>query len=143
MRRSMNHAFSEQALRSQEDIITGYVHLMIAKLHLQAKTQASVDAARWMNATTFDITGDLTFGEPFGALDADADYPWIEHLFDGLKWMNISTTLMQYSIVGTPVIALMQKLPALSQAREKYLGYVDQRLDKRVGSKTDRNDFIG
>ncbi|KAF1928356.1 putative benzoate 4-monooxygenase cytochrome P450, partial [Didymella exigua CBS 183.55] len=143
MRRSMNHAFSEQALRSQEDIITGYVSLMISKLHLRAKQQSPVDATRWLNATTFDITGDLTFGEPFGALDADAHYPWIEHLFDGLKWVILGTTLSQYPVIGVPFVALLRSLPALAQAREKYHGYVDRRLGKRLSSKTDRNDFIG
>lgn len=143
MRRSLNHAFSEQALRNQEDIITGYIDLLISKLHLRAKTQTPVDATRWMNATTFDITGDLIFGEPFGALDADADYPWIKHLFDGLMWINFATTLMQYPIVGKPVIALLRSLPALAQAKARYIGYVDQKLGKRLGLKTDRNDFIG
>lgn len=64
----------------------------------------------WMNAITFDITGDLTFGEPFGALSADANHPWIEHLFDGLKWINIATTFMQYPLIATPVFALSRKL---------------------------------
>ncbi|KAJ4373726.1 hypothetical protein N0V86_007869 [Didymella sp. IMI 355093] len=143
MRRSMNHAFSEQALRSQEEIITGYLDLLVSKLHLRAKEQIPIDANRWVNSTTFDITGDLTFGEPFGALDADADYPWVEHLFDGLKWYNLANTLRQYPIVGTPVIALLRSIPALARAREKYLGYVDDKLDKRLSAKTDRNDFIG
>ncbi|KAF2626333.1 cytochrome P450 monooxygenase-like protein [Macroventuria anomochaeta] len=142
MRRSINHAFSEQALRSQENIITGYITFMISKLHARAQTQTPIDVTRWMNATTFDITGDLAFGEPFGALEADACHSWIENTFAGLKWVRLMAPLRAYPIFGVPIFALLRRWPALEQARKRQFGYLDEKLERRLRSKTDRNDFL-
>jgi hypothetical protein len=139
----MNHAFSEQALRSQESIITGYIDLMISKLHEKAQSQSAVDMMRWMNATTFDVTGDLAFGEPFGALEADANHSWVENTFHGLKWLRWMAPLRVYSIVGAPIFALLRMWPALERARKRHTGPLDQRLEKRLNMKTERNDFLG
>lgn len=117
MRRSMNHAFSEQALRSREEFITGYGNLLITKLQVRANQQTAVDITRWLNATTFDITGDLAFAEPFGALDSNAEHRWIEDTFAGLKWARLMAPLRAYPIVGVPVFALLRRLPALELAR--------------------------
>ena len=143
MRRCLNHAFSEQALRSQESIITGYITLMISKLHARAESQTAIDATRWMNATTFDITGDLAFGEPFGALEADASHSWIEDTFAQLKWIRLMAPLLAYPIVGVPVFALLRRWPALETARKRHLGYLEQKLERRLKSNTDRKDITG
>ncbi|KAK1954620.1 cytochrome P450 [Colletotrichum sublineola] len=34
-----------------------------------------VDVVKWFNYTTFDIIGDLSFGEPFGCLDDETYHP--------------------------------------------------------------------
>ncbi|OKL57586.1 hypothetical protein UA08_07275 [Talaromyces atroroseus] len=69
MRRLLSHAFSESSLRGQGPIIGSYVNLLIQRLHDVAQNGArSVDLVPWFNYTTFDIIGDLAFGEPFNCL---------------------------------------------------------------------------
>lgn len=54
-RRTLSHAFSEQALRLQEDLIKGYVDLLIKSLREEADADKVIDATMWYNLTTFDI----------------------------------------------------------------------------------------
>lgn len=143
MRRCLNHAFSEQALRSQESIITGYIELLIEKLHEKATSQTPIDVTRWMNATTFDITGNLAFGEALGALKANATHSFIDETFAKLKWIRLMAPLRAYPIVGRPVFALMKRVSFFENARKKHYAYLNERLERRLKSGSQRKDFIG
>lgn len=70
MRRLLAHAFSDRALREQESLLHFYADLLVQKLHenLNHSHSEVVDIARWYNFTTFDLIGDLAFGEPFQCL---------------------------------------------------------------------------
>jgi len=69
MRRMLAHAFSTKALMEQEDIIQGYVDLLIKRVGQRyAEKERGPDGeycnlVKWYNYTTFDIIGDLAFGE--------------------------------------------------------------------------------
>uniref|UniRef100_L2G907 Cytochrome p450 monooxygenase n=1 Tax=Colletotrichum fructicola (strain Nara gc5) TaxID=1213859 RepID=L2G907_COLFN len=83
LRRQMAHGFSDRALREQQPVIMKYVDLFIQRLKEQAVRQSAasiheatpfvrkgdeepVNLTLWYNYCTFDIIGDLAFGEPFG-----------------------------------------------------------------------------
>lgn len=68
-RRALAHAFSLKALMEQEDILQGYVSKFIASLKAMGDRGEMFNLVNWYNFTTFDIIGDLAFGEPFGCLD--------------------------------------------------------------------------
>jgi cytochrome P450 len=67
-RRALAYAFSKKALMEQEDILLGYVRKFISCLEEFAREGKPVNLVNWFNYTTFDIIGDLSFGEPFGCL---------------------------------------------------------------------------
>jgi cytochrome P450 len=67
-RRALSHAFSQKALLEQESIIKGYVDMFIERLTPFAATDRELNMCDWFNFTTFDIIGDMAFGEPFGCL---------------------------------------------------------------------------
>ena len=70
MRRLLTHAFSSKALKEQEQILHIYADMLIEKLaDMMRGTQHAIDdMTRWYNFTTFDLIGDLAFGESFGCL---------------------------------------------------------------------------
>jgi averantin hydroxylase len=73
-RRLLSHAFSDKGLRKQEPIITHYVDLLIRRLYEYAD-QGPQNILDWYNWTTFDLTGDLTFSEPFHCLENARTHP--------------------------------------------------------------------
>jgi cytochrome P450 len=62
LRRTMAHGFSDRSMREQQPIIKGYVDLLISRLKENC-TKGKVDIMAWYNYTTFDVIGDLAFGE--------------------------------------------------------------------------------
>ena len=68
-RRALAHAFSQKALTEQEPIIMGYVNKLIENLNRFAANKEKANMVNWFNFTTFDVIGDLSFGEPFGCLE--------------------------------------------------------------------------
>lgn len=69
-RRLLAYAFSDKAMREQEPLIKVYVDLLITQLRKKVGVgEATIDFVAWYNWTTFDIFGDLAFGEPFYCLE--------------------------------------------------------------------------
>ncbi|KAL6706318.1 hypothetical protein ACN47E_005608 [Coniothyrium glycines] len=142
LRRSLNHAFSETALREQEPIIKSYITLMIEKLQERALSNEPVDIMKWLNFTTFDITGDLAFDESFDTLKNGEYNDWIASIL-GMFWAtSILRTLRGYPIVGVPVMALLQFIPGLAAARWRLSTYTHEKVTRRLASKTTRKDFM-
>lgn len=69
-RRALAHAFSKKALMEQEEILLGYTKSFIAKLKKFADEGKPANLVSWFCFCTFDIIGDLSFGEPFGCLES-------------------------------------------------------------------------
>lgn len=101
MRRVLAHAFSEKALRGQEDIIKTYVDLFVSRLAEKAAGEEHIDIMRWFNLTTFDLIGDLAFGKPFGCLESGNYDPWINMLFDTPKFGTMGQAFRRYPLLGS------------------------------------------
>ncbi len=54
-------------MREQEPIIRGYIDKFIVKLHENAGQP--LDMCKWYNFVSFDLIGDLVFGESFQCLE--------------------------------------------------------------------------
>ncbi|KAF2108459.1 cytochrome P450 monooxygenase-like protein [Lophiotrema nucula] len=142
MRRLLSHAFSEQALRSQESLINSYIDLLIEKLHKKTESNSSANLMRWLNYTTFDIIGDLCFGESFEALKNEDYNFWITNIFKGLKIARMFRVFRAYPIVGVPLMSLLKLFPQLANARQKHEQYTIDKTARRLDVKTDRKDFM-
>ncbi|OCL05893.1 cytochrome P450 monooxygenase-like protein [Glonium stellatum] len=142
IRRLLNHAFSDQALRQQESIINSFIDVLIQKLHQKATLGSPVDMVRWLNFTTFDIIGDLCFSESFDALKNEDYHFWIANIFRGLKFSRIFRVLRGYPIIGYPLLGLFQLFPALAKAREKHRQYTEDKTARRLDKKSEQQDFM-
>jgi len=82
-RKIISYAFSERALREQEYILQRYSDLLITRLHDQIKEGKGVQEVNicdWYNFTTFDVLGDLCFGDSFHCLEKGDNHPWVSAL---------------------------------------------------------------
>ena len=89
-RRALAHAFSKQALLEQEPILKGYVNLFVQRLREMAHRGEAANMVSWFNFCTFDIIGDLSFGEPFGCLNEGrrSAMNWLKTRFDYMLIRN-------------------------------------------------------
>jgi cytochrome P450 len=66
-RQTLSPAFSERALREQEGYLQLYSEKLISQLRKYSQ-KGPLDMKHWLTLTTFDIIGNLAFGEGAGAL---------------------------------------------------------------------------
>ena len=143
-RRILSHAFSDRALRQQEDILKHYTDLLINKLHAQVKSSgtpsAVVDITRWYNFTTFDTIGDLLFNDPFHSLENSDDHPWVAAVFNGVKYQHLLTGFHFFPPMASIVSRMMPK--SLREKARQHFEWSHDKITKRIQSETKRPDFL-
>lgn len=93
-KKQFNHAFSDRALTEQESLIGKYLHQLVHVVRKNIATgngTAEVDIAKLYNFTTFDIMGDLTFGEGLGQLETGVESSWVPAVFVTFKFLSTCT----------------------------------------------------
>ena len=142
----MAHAFSDSALQQQEPIMTRYFDLLVQRLQERVAGAADagvVDLVRWYNFTTFDIVGDLSFGESFDALARGRYHPWISQIFAAIKFGGRVGRILR---AWPPLLALLKLVmllvPSIGRAKERHFAFTRDKTVRRLESKTDRKDFM-
>lgn len=140
LRRQMAHGFSEKAMRDQEPMIRGYVDILLQRLHEFCESGTPVILSDWYNYATFDIIGDLAFGEPFGCLQGSNLDGWIKGIFDAGRFGIILQALSFYPSVKR---VLLSMVPAsMTEAREKHKRFTEQKMMRRMEKEEGRPDLI-
>ncbi|GAM34873.1 hypothetical protein TCE0_015f02743 [Talaromyces pinophilus] len=138
IRRTMSHAFSAVALRKQEPLIRDHVKLLIKCL--KEHKGDVVDMVSWYNFTTFDMFGDLAFGETFGCLTNSTYHPWVGMLIMSMKAGYFIIQSQKYPLLEK---ALLYMIPAsLRQRKKDHLSLTQERVANRIAKQTDRPDFL-
>ncbi|KAF7857957.1 hypothetical protein EAF04_009314 [Stromatinia cepivora] len=139
-RRLLSHAFSEKALREQEPLIKRYIDLLILRLYENAG-KGKQNMVHWYNFTTFDIIGDLTFGESFGCLDKSDYHPWVSYTFISFKAATFMAAAKRYGPLAKTVLdKLIPK--KLMQQRRNHQDLTHSKVAARLERKTERKDFM-
>ncbi|MCJ1432335.1 hypothetical protein MMC27_001691 [Xylographa pallens] len=144
IRKLLSYAFSEQAMREQEPLITQYMNMLIRKLHdeIRGPAHGMIDIARWYNLTTFDVVADLCFGESFHALETGVQDPWVSNIFKGVKIARFLRLARAFPSFGAALMFIVSFIPAVVEGAKTHRMYTLQRTEKRLAMKTDRKDFM-
>jgi len=141
MRKLQAHAFSDKALTAQEPILQDYVRQFVAGLKTEAKVaQGGVPLGKWYNFTTFDLIGDLAFGENFGCVDTGELNSWIQTIFDIFEVGSWITESKHYPIIGKLVYFMIPK--ALVEKFPTHKKMAADKATRRMDKDTDRPDFM-
>lgn len=145
MRRLLSHGFSARAMAEQQPLINTYIDLFMERLREHGENGSRpIDASKWFEWTTFDIIGDLAFGESFGCLRTSASHPWVESFFDSMKLIpaiEAISDLPFFSILA-PLYFMLFIPKNLATQRRTSQQSAEESLKKRLGLGTDRPDFV-
>ncbi|KAL8714008.1 MAG: hypothetical protein Q9220_002154 [cf. Caloplaca sp. 1 TL-2023] len=144
IRKLFAHAFSDGALLEQEPILAHYFDLLVARLKRQINGDAGgrVNIMAWYNFTTFDIIGDLTLGEPFGALESGEYHSWIRNVFGSIKFLGVIRFTTIYPGAGLLLKFLQLIRPSLSAKRAAHMAFTAEKIERRLNLETERKDFL-
>ncbi|PWY88534.1 benzoate 4-monooxygenase cytochrome P450 [Aspergillus heteromorphus CBS 117.55] len=141
IRRLLVNSFADKALREQEALIHAHVDLLMETLRAEVSaSRQTVDMAQWFEFVTFDITGDLAFGESFDCVKSKQYHPWVSIVYPSMKSAEFERSLLVYPVL-TPLVKLL--LPRrLVQMRRDHWHMSNEKLQRRLATQTDRKDFL-
>lgn len=140
MRRVLNHAFSERALREHEPVVEGYVNLLISRLHEKIQEGANVDLLDWYSWTSIDVIGDLAFGNKFECLRNRNPHSWV-------TWVTSFTKFVIYLGACNRFDLSRRMLPLLVPKRTMQMfddnwASTAAMVDQRMELGTSKPDFM-
>ncbi|KAM7201352.1 cytochrome P450 [Rhypophila sp. PSN 637] len=139
IRKALSPGFTPRALRSQEPIIQRYVNMLIDRLREQIvasgeKKAAEVDMGQCF--TTFDIFGDLGFGESSDCLQTSKFHPWIALLFNSVKAVSFLVAARYYAWLE---FILIHGIPAsVKKKAAKHYNQIADKVQRRLNWELSR-----
>ncbi|KAM5346017.1 hypothetical protein ACJ41O_011878 [Fusarium nematophilum] len=142
LRRQLSFGFSERCLRGQEPIITRYIDQLISGLHKHCQSGA-VDLMSWYNFATFDIIGDLAFGESFGCLESSDYHPWVRNVFAVVKMASVVQQATHFPWLRALIITALSS-PLTRSKQDAHRQMTREKLLRRIelGRNQERPDLI-
>jgi len=149
MRKLWAHGFSARALQEHEELVQQHVNLLVDHIGKYGQALQGINIVDWFNYMTFDIIGELVFGESFGAVAKGASHPWVSVILDNMH-ASIYIDLMRrfgLSIAFKNVIARLplEKMEAMSKhceiTRQMAAKRLARGLDWKYGSG-EHKDFL-
>lgn len=142
MRRILSHAFSDKALREQEPLLQSYIDSLISglKKQIDSPTKGKVNLADWFNWTTFDMIGDLSFGESFNCLKDEHYHPWVASIVDNLRLIVVQSVTIRFPPLSRLLRLFVPK--SAIEARKTIFGLAKEKVEWRINTKTTRPDFM-
>lgn len=143
-RRLLASAFSDRGMRAQQPMIQSHVDLLIRRLKERCGDgTASVDMCEWYNWTTFDVIGDLAFGEPFGCLEKGATHQWIASIQGNVKVIPVVNAIRRFGLDGVIPLLAPKSLLAMRERNARFTAdKVDQRRRQGAQPRGDLWDGI-
>jgi cytochrome P450 len=144
VRRNLSHAFSDKALREQEQLIMQYVDLLVYRLEEHAEAGKPVDMMSWYNYATFDIICDLTFGEPLYCLRDSVEHNWIRTVIDSVQSFGPSSVKRKYPLFDyyDKAINYFADNTTSMRVRLDFLRKSQEKVTNRLEKGTSRPDFF-
>jgi cytochrome P450 len=112
----------------------------MSNLHDDAKNNRPVDIVAVLNWTTFDIIGDLCFGEPFHNLENRRPHEWLTTLFGMIRLGVIAMQLA--TIPGFSL--LIRALQNYTQTEDSFsfVEHTHELIERRIKHGANRPDFM-
>jgi cytochrome P450 len=142
-RKIFTHAFSDRALKEQEPLFSKYIDVLVERIErtVEADPQSPFDIVKLLNFTTFDIMGDLCFGESLGLLQS-ADYsPWVSMLLGAFKMGARIRAITLFEPFYT--LFTVWKPEKIEKMRQDHFQFSVERVNKRLKTGIERPDIWG
>lgn len=138
-RKTLVHAFSDKSLKEQAPMIEGYVGQLIGQLR-ETKNNNTINLVEWLNFITFDIAGDLCFGESFDNLENCKAHPWVEVSYDFGKGLALIAAVNFYPPLDKLLRLVIPK--QIIQRTTDHIAMSRAKVMKRLSIDSDRPDFV-
>jgi cytochrome P450 len=139
LRRSMNGAFASRSLAEQESILDENVDLLLHQFEQQSKKGLETDLRLWYNYATFDLIGDLAFGESFNCLASSKCHEWVQFVLDYFYAASLLQVVHRFRPLNKLLAILLPS--SLIEKKETHSRLALEKIRRRVQKNT-KPDFM-
>jgi cytochrome P450 len=152
MRRALSHGFSDRGIRDMESRMIAMLDKMLGRLlalcrcrdsmptdRPARKYEAVIDLAKWCNFLTFDMIGELAFGESYKCLETATYHPWVEPIVQLTHYSGILAVLGFYPTLQALLLSVFGGV--ISQRMESHQEHSRVALERRA-KRPDRTDLL-
>jgi hypothetical protein len=145
MRGLLAKGFTGSAMLAQEPLIKQNVDLLFRRFGENIQSGDNVlDMFEWFSYCTFDIIGDLTFGETFGCLKNSMMHPWLATVFANVKLAHtlVLCKRIPFFFFYLPVVETYK----LWRDSGKFEVTIQEVISKHLGKEVEdesKMDFLG
>ncbi|CAN8095155.1 unnamed protein product [Discula destructiva] len=140
-RHLLSSAFSAQGMKRQEPLIRHHVNHLFRSFQEHCTMGRPIDLAKWFNFFSFDIVGDLSFGESFGNMERMDYHPWISTIFDFfVAQHNMAHFRRAYPMLESFVSPILRLFA--TKIIERHNKFMRSQIAKRLALEPSRPDFI-
>ena len=136
-RRFLSYPFSNKGMQEQEPTIQTYIDLMIKRLHA-SDHKSYLDMVKWFNWVTFDIIGDLAFGEPFNCVRDVETHPWIHAIYGNVQLTPFINTFRRYGLFSLSKYIVPKEM---LEMRKTNFQYSSDKVERRRAMGKGKKDF--
>lgn len=144
MRRVFSGGFTERALKKQEPLIQKHTDLLIKRLQdlvkVAEKGSQEVDILEWYSFVSFDIIGDLLFGESFHALETSEHHSWVKKLMAYFKFGARLIALNHFGPIPHVVKWCMPN--SVGENVAAHMEFTRNKVDTRIAQGETRPDLM-
>ncbi|KAI1499291.1 cytochrome P450 [Biscogniauxia marginata] len=133
-------AFTQKALLEQENIIQRCIDSFVYKVGKLGSNPQGVNMVKWYEMISFDIFGELAFGESFGCVERESSHFWLDMILDHLLVVNIMDNLRRYPLL----VAIAKSLPSkwTTGLAKKQTQYSREKVKQRLQKNSNDKDFL-
>jgi tryprostatin B 6-hydroxylase len=123
-RRVWSPAFSDKALRGYAERTKIYDDQLLSRIEAASASGASMNLSKWFNYYSFDVMGDLAFGESFDMLKNDQEHWAVGLMNEGLEALVFLFPVWLFRVLVA--------IPGLLRDHERIVKFCNERLEKRI-----------
>ncbi|KAI0418208.1 benzoate 4-monooxygenase cytochrome P450 [Xylaria grammica] len=143
MRDYLSNAFSDRAITKQEATVASLVDKFIQRVGELGSQRESLNMMTTLQSLTFDITGSLSLGASFGALERDKPHPWISISINAMMQGEIIDVLNRFPILLKVVpVVMARKLKTLTEDTKKNEQFAFKAVQSRMARQAESEDFL-
>ncbi|KAK4866743.1 hypothetical protein LT330_007906 [Penicillium expansum] len=141
MRRYLSHAFSDHSLTEQEPLIARTIDEFVRQTGVKGAKE--FDLGKGFEMMTFDIIGDLAFGETFRGVETFEPHPWISITLGALTQGSLVEVFKRFPTAATVMKFLYPgKIRKLTEQTRQNEQMAIDLVHRRIQRATNRKDFL-
>ncbi|KAB8360826.1 hypothetical protein FH972_024560 [Carpinus fangiana] len=132
-RRVWDHGFGAKALRDYENRVIGYAEQLME--NMKSYGGQALNASKWFNYYSFDVMGDLAFGQPFDMLTKGQTHFAIDLLQKGMEALAFAGTVPWFFYI-------LSAIPGIGADYHTFIRWCDDQVTRRQAMKVPTKDIM-